>query len=309
VWRYILKRIAFLIPIILVVSFVVFSLMSLTGDAAYTKAGDSMTEEEINQLREDMGLNDPLIVRYGRYMAGVVRGDLGTSIYGKNVWVEYTSRLPYTLYLTFMAILIMVAVSIPFGIIAAVKQNSWVDTILSFFAMIGLSMPEFWLGLMLIIFFSLNLGWLPTSGADSWKSIILPAFTAGITRASTTTRMTRSSMLDQIRADFLRTARAKGVKESVVITKHALRNALIPIITIIGSQITSLIGGAVAIEVVFAWPGIGNLTVTAIRGNDFTMVTGCVMITTMLVAVLLLVVDIMYAFADPRIKAQYSGGR
>ena len=308
-WKYVLKRVLFLIPIILVVSFIVFSLMSLTGDAAYTKAGDTMTEAEIDQLREDMGLNDPLIVRYATYMSGVLRGDLGESIYGKNVRDEYFSRLPYTIYLTAAAIFIMVAISIPFGIIAAVKQNSWVDTILSFFAMIGLSLPEFWLGLMLIIFFALSLKWFPTSGADELKSIVLPAFTAGITRASTTTRMTRSSMLDNIRADFLRTARAKGVKESVVITKHALRNALIPIITIIGSQITSLIGGAVAIEVVFAWPGIGNLTVSAIRGNDFAMVTGCVMMTTILVAVLLLVVDIMYAFADPRIKAQYSGGR
>lgn len=305
-WKYILKRITMLIPTILVVSFVVFFFMSLTGDAAYSIAGDNMTEAQIEELRESLGLNDPVLVRYIKYMGGVFQGDLGTGIYGKSVWTEFISRLPHTVYLSVVSIILVIIIALPTGIISAVKQNTWVDTGLSATAIVGLSVPGFWLGLLLILFFSLRLGWLPTSGADDWKGIIMPSITIAASNAALVSRMTRSSMLDNIRADFLRTARAKGVSERTVILKHALKNALIPIITIVGSQMSSLIGGAVAIEVVFAWPGVGNLIVSAIRGNDFPMVTGCVLMTTVFVALVLLIVDILYAYADPRIKALYT---
>ena len=305
-WKYILKRILLLIPTILVVSFIVFFFMSLTGDAAYTIAGDSMSDAQIEELRESLGLNDPILVRYAKYMANVFRGDLGTSIYGKSVWNEFIVRLPHTVVLSVASIALVIILSIPIGIIAAVKQNSWIDTALSSLAIVGLSIPGFWLGLLLILLFSLRLNILPSFGAESWKSIIMPAITISVSNAALVSRMTRSSMLDNIRADFLRTARAKGVGEKTVILKHALKNALIPIITILGSQLSSLIGGAVAIEVVFAWPGVGSLIVASIRGNDFPMVTGCVLMTTVFVALVLLLVDILYAFADPRIKAQYA---
>jgi len=305
-WKYILKRFLLLIPTILVVSFIVFFLMSLTGDAAYTIAGDSMSDAQIEELRESMGLNEPVLIRYAKYIGGVLQGDLGTSIYGKSVWSEFIVRLPRTIILSVVSIALVIILSIPIGIIAAVKQNTWVDTALSSLAIVGLSVPGFWLGLLLILLFSLRLNWLPSFGAESWKSIIMPALTISISNAALVSRMTRSSMLDNIRADFLRTARAKGVGEKTVILKHALKNALIPIITIIGSQLSSLIGGAVAIEVVFAWPGVGRLIVESIRGNDFPMVTGCVLMTTVFVALVLLLVDILYAFADPRIKAQYA---
>ena len=304
--RYFLKRIAFLIPVILVVSFIVFGLMSLTGDPAQMLAGDGMTDEQVDALRESMGLNDPLLVRYGRYMAGAVRGDFGESLYGKNVWKEYMGRLPYTLALAVAAMIITVVFAVPLGIIAAVKRDSWIDAGVSALAVTGLSVPGFWLGIMLILWFALGLGLLPTGGAKGWTSIILPAITAAAPNFALVCRTTRSSMLDSLTADFLRTARAKGVAEKLVVLKHALGNALIPVITIVGSQFSILVGGTVIVENVFSWPGVGNLIVTSVRSNDYQMVTGSVILTTVLVALILLAVDMLYALVDPRIKAQYS---
>lgn len=309
-WKYICKRIAVLIPLIFLVSFIVYALMDFApGDPVRSLVGENMTDEQVEQKREELGFNDPLIVRYGRYMKGVFQGDFGKSMYsGKDVLTEYMGRLPYTLKLAGLAILITILIAIPLGVIAAVKHNSWVDTIASVTAMLGLSIPGFWLGLMLMLLFAVKLEWLPTSGAENgFLSYIMPAITLAVANASLSTRTTRSSMLDQIRADYLRTARAKGVSERTVILKHALRNALIPIATIIGSQFTVMFSGAVVVESVFSWPGIGNLTLTAIRGHDITMATSCAVLTTVLTAVTLLFVDVLYAYIDPRIKAQYTG--
>lgn len=308
-WKYILKRILLLIPLILVVSFLVYALMDLSpGDPVRSVVGENATEEQIEIMREKLGYNDPLLTRYVRYMTGVFQGDFGTSIYGgKIVLDEYMGRLPSTLWLAVVSISFTVLISIPLGIIAAIKQNTWVDTLLSGLAICGISIPGFWLGIMLILVFSLTLGWFPVSGAEEWNSVILPAITLGVANASLSTRTTRSSMLDTIRTDYLRTARAKGVKEKIVIWKHALGNALIPIITILGSQFSGLFAGAMIVENVFAWPGIGTLTITAIRGNDVTMATGCAMLTTILTALTLLMVDILYAYIDPRVKAKYTG--
>jgi len=202
-----------------------------------------------------------------------------------------------------------VLIAVPFGIVAAVKQNTWVDTVLSSTAMLGISMPTFWLGLLMIVFFAVKLKWLPTGGDDgTFACLLMPMFCSAINDASLVTRMTRSSMVDQIRADYLRTARAKGVSETGVILKHALKNALIPIITIVGSQFSILLGGTMIVENVFSWPGVGMYTVTCIRGNDFMSATCNIVMVSILTAVILLAVDMLYAFVDPRIKARYKRG-
>ena len=307
--RYILNRLLQLIPILIIVSFIVFWLMSLAGDPASTIMGDLATAEQIEARREAMGLNRPVIVTYAEYIWGVMRGDLGTSIYGHNVWEQFSNRFPYTVLLAFASITLTVIVSVPLGIIAALKKGTWVDAGVSAFAVFGVSAPPFWLGLIMMIVFGVMLGWLPTSGIQQGvlRSLILPASTSAITALATMTRMTRSSMLDNLGADYLRTARSKGVRERRVVWKHALKNALLPIITTIGGQFSILIGGAVTLEIVFAWPGIGNLIITSVRSNDYIMVTGCVIMVTLMLALGILIVDIAYALVDPRIKAQYSG--
>lgn len=309
-FKYFLRRILTLIPVLLIVSFIVFGLMSLTGDPARTKAGDFATEEQIEAMREEMGLNDPIFVRFGRWLKNaILHGDFGEGLYGDNCWDEFVLRIPHTVKLAFASITLTVIIAIPFGIIAAVKQNTWTDTILSSTAMLGISIPTFWLGLILMILFAVKLKWLP-SGKDDGTilSLILPAFCSAVNNAALVTRMTRSSMVDQIRADYLRTARAKGVSEKKVILKHALGNALIPIITIVGSQFSILLGGTVVIETVFSWPGIGSYTVTCIRSNDFMSATCNIILVSILTALVLLAVDMLYAIVDPRIKARYKKG-
>ena len=304
--KYFIKRILTLIPIILIVSFLVFWLMSLTGDPAAAMAGEYATAEDIELLRKEMGLDKPLIIRYAKYMWDLVHGDMGLTLYGNRVVDEFTARYPNTMKLAFVSIIFTTIMAVPFGILAAIRQNTWVDTTLSGIAMAGISMPTFWVGLMLILVFSVRLGLLPATGADTWKHVIMPAFCLGINNAGLVCRMTRSSMVDVIRADYLRTARSKGVSEKDVILKHALKNALIPIITIIGSQFSILLGGASIIESVFAYNGLGQYVVNCIRGNEYIAATGIIIILTVITALVLLAVDILYAFVDPRIKARYT---
>ncbi len=308
--RYFIKRVAILIPLLLVVAFLVFWLMSITGDPARTIAGETATEEQLQVMRERLGLNDPLIVRFGRWLSGaVLRGDFGKSLYGKDCWQEFAVRFPHTIKLALASIVLTIVIAIPFGILAAVKQNTWWDTFMTSIAMLGISMPTFWLGMLMIVLFSIRLGWLPTGGDDGTiKSILMPMFCSAVNNAALVTRMTRSSMVDQIRADYLRTARAKGVSEKKVILSHALKNALIPIITIVGSQLSILIGGTTVIETVFSWPGVGAHTVSCIRSNDFMSATCNIIMISALTAVVLLAVDMLYAFVDPRIKARYKRG-
>ena len=306
--RYIGKRLLMLIPVILVTSLLIFWAMSLTGgDPALMILGDNATPAQIEELREEMGLNDPFIVQYANYMKGMFTGDMGKSyITNKDVFKTFMEKLPNTLMLGGAAVLIAVIVSIPLGVYTALNQNTWKDTAGMIFALFGTSMPNFWLGLMLILLFSLKLGWLPSGGKTSFASLILPAVTVGFGLAALITRTTRSSMLDVIRQDYMTTARAKGCSEKQVIYKHGLKNALIPIITAIGLQMSLVITGSVLAETVFSWPGIGRLVYESISKRDTPMVTGSIIMCSIFMCIINLVVDLIYAFFDPRIKAQYS---
>ncbi|MDI9502575.1 MAG: ABC transporter permease [Tissierellia bacterium] len=306
--KYVIKRILFLIPIMLGVSFIVFALLYITpGDPARNALGPSAPEEAVVQLREEMGLDDPFLVQYGRYLKNIAtKGDLGSSYISKlPVSQEILSRAGTTIRLAFFAILFAVLLGVPIGIISAIKQYSIFDNITMIFALIGISMPVFWLGLLLIMLFSVQLGWLPASGFSTPAQMILPSIALGAQSVSVITRMTRSSMLEVIRKDYIKTARAKGQRENVVIWRHALGNALIPIITITGIQFGQLMGGALMTEVIFSIPGIGRLMVDSIKMRDAPMVLGCVLFVAVAFAIVNLVVDLLYTFVDPRIKTKY----
>lgn len=307
-WKYITKRILYLVPVVIGVTFIVFLIMNMApGDPVKTILGEQATPEAIEELREELGLNDNILVQYKNYFLGLLRGDMGTSYKTKvGVAEEIRSRIPTTAKLAFIAIFIAISFSIPLGIFAAVKQNTWIDSLTMFIALIGVSIPVFWLGLMLLLFFSLRLGWFPVSGAETWKSFVLPGVALGFLSMAAIARVTRSSMLEVIRQDYIRTARSKGVPYNTVIRKHALRNALIPTITVAGLQIGSLLGGSVLTETVFGLPGIGRLMIQSIQGRDIPMVLGCIIVFTVAFSIVNLIVDIIYAFVDPRIRSQYS---
>lgn len=306
--KYILKRLLLLIPVLLGVTFIVFSIMSFTpGDPAQLILGESAQPEAIEALREEMGLNDSFIVQYFRFVGKAVTGDFGKSYTSqRDVFDEIFARFPNTLVLAVVGVAISIFIGIPVGIISATRQYSLIDSVSMIAALLGVSMPNFWLGLMLIVLFSVKLHLLPMGGFDSLKSVILPSFTLGTGAAAIITRMTRSSMLEVIRQDFVRTARAKGVPENKVINKHALKNALIPVLTVIGLQFGYLLGGAVLTETVFSWPGVGTLLVGAIRQKDTPTVLASVVFLATTFSVVNLLVDILYAYVDPRIKSQYS---
>lgn len=308
--KYVIKRLLALIPVILGVTFLVFMIMQLApGDAAKLMLGEGATQEEIQELRQEMGLNDPAIVQYGRYMINFCKGDMGISYSTKRpVSEEVFARFPYTFKLALVAGVVSILLAIPLGIIAAVKQNTLFDNISMIISLIGVSMPIFWLALLLVLFFSLKLGWFPVQGAVGWKSYVLPAVSLGFMNMASIARTTRSSMLETIRQDYIRTARAKGVSRKNVIMKHAFRNALIPTITVCGIQMGQLLGGSVLTETVFAWPGIGRLLVQSINARDIPMVLGCMIVMTVCFSVVNLFIDLLYGFADPRIKSMYAKG-
>lgn len=309
-WRYVVKRLLMLIPVIIGVSFLIYFVMDLAPGNELDVLYPDATVEEMEALVHEYGYDRPVIYRYGVYMSKLLRGDLGVSVRtGEPVLESYLERLPATALLALGSIAVAHVLSLPLGIYSAVKRGSLWDNGCMVLAIIGLSMPNFWLGLLLIIAFSLNLGWFPSGGfRDGWLSIVLPAITIGTGQMARLTRTTRSSMVDVISQDYLRTARAKGVTEKNVIQKHALKNALIPIITVSGSQLAASLGGAVLTETVFSWPGVGRMIVEGINQRDTTTVTGAIIMTTILVGVVLLAVDLLYAVVDPRIKAQYTKG-
>jgi peptide/nickel transport system permease protein len=310
-YKYILKRLLMLIPVIIGVSFIIFISMELSaGDPVLMIAGEEASVEVIEKLRVEYGYDRSVFYRFGKYMLNLVQGDLGNSYrYKAPVWDMYMERLPATAVLALTSVVFCHILSIPLGILAAVKRGSLVDNGATVVSLIGQSMPNFWQGILLIIWLSLNNRIFPSYGFnDGWKSLVLPALTISTSQMALLTRTTRSSMVDVLGQDYLRTARSKGAGEGKVVLKHALKNALIPIITISGTQLASILGGSVLVETVFAWPGVGRLMIDAINQRDVNLACGCIVMTTILTSIILVLIDVAYAFVDPRIKAQYTKG-
>lgn len=302
--KYIIRRILIMVPIILGVTVIVFLIMHLSpGDPARIMLGMEASHEDIEAVRKAMGLDRPIYVQYFRWLSKIVVGDFGRSIQSRQPVLEMIrDRLPATLELTAAAMVFSLLIAIPTGIISAAKQYSISDYTSMVGALFWISMPGFWFGLMLMLLFGLHLGWLPISGRGGIEHLVLPAVTLGAPQAALIARLIRSSMLDVIRQDYIKTARAKGLREGVVVVKHALKNALIPVTTIIALRIPMLFGGAVITETIFAWPGMGRLIVRAIFQRDFPVAQGTVLIIAMIVMLANLLADIMYAYMDPRIK-------
>ena len=306
--RFVIRRLLVIIPIILLVMLLVFGILSLIpGDPGRLILGLSADQEQVEALNEKLGMNDPFFVRFFDYIKGIVtRFDFGISYRNQlPVIDEIGPRVPYTVGLAFMSLICASVIGIPLGILSAVKQYSLLDNITRVMAMLLAAIPGFWLGMMLILLFSLSLGWLPTSGIEGWESFILPTVTLALPCAANILRMTRSTMLETIRQDYIRTVRAKGAPESRVIFKHALKNALLPVITVMGTNMAVLLGSAVVIETVFAVPGLGRLLVDSIRLKDIPLVMATVMFLAVIFCVIILAVDVLYGFVDPRIKAKY----
>jgi peptide/nickel transport system permease protein len=305
--KFTLKRLASLVLVLIGVSFLVFMLLSLTpGDPVRMMLGESATPEAQEALRKEMGLDDPLLLQYGRYMKNiVVHQDLGTSYSTQRpVLDEIMNVFPNTVQLAVAAMVIAVILGIFLGIISAVKQNSLLDNIVMVLALIGTSAPIFWIGILMILLFSVQLGWLPPSGFGSFEQLIMPAVALGMQSTAVVARMTRSSMLEVIRQDFVKTARAKGQREIIVILKHVFRNALIPIITVVGLQFGTLLGGAMLTEVVFSIPGVGRLMIEAIKQRDFPIVQGSVLFVAACFSLVNLAVDLLYAVVDPKVSKE-----
>lgn len=312
--RYVFKRLFALIPLAIGVSFLVFlALNFVPGDPVRIMLGIEATDEMAAQLRADLGLDRPLLVRYVRWLSRTLRGDLGYSIItGLEVNRELANRIGVTLQLTFFGVLVSLIIALPLGIVSAVRQDSWVDLVVRLISLAGISLPGFAIGILLILVSSRRFGWYPPLGfvsiwEDPWKSLqvmFLPVLSLGAGLAASVSRMTRSAMLEVLRQDYIRTARSKGLNERTVIYRHALKNALIPILTLVGLQVGYLLGGTVVIEEVFALPGLGRLLLTAINSRDYPVVMACVMFMALVFALVNTIVDLSYALAEPRIRYQ-----
>ncbi len=304
-FRYILRRLLLAIPVLLGVSTAVFFMLELVpGDPAMVLAGDSASPQTVERIRHDLGLDQPLPVQYARFLERLLlHGSLGKSIRSnREVVIEILDRFPYTLALAVSAVILSTVLGILMGVIAAINRGRAADLVTMGIAIVGLSVPTFWIALLMIIVFSLWLRWLPVTGASSWQSLIMPAVALSLHSAAVKARITRSSMLEVMGQEYIRTARAKGLRERLVILRHALKNALIPISTLVGLQFGSLLGGAFIIETIFGWPGVGRLAVQAIFNRDFPVIQGTVLLVAVAYLVTNLVVDIIYAWLDPRIR-------
>lgn len=301
---FLLRRVAILIPTVIgAVTLVFFFLHMIPGDPVEVMLGETAQQADKERLRAELGLNLPLYVQYARFMAGIMQGDLGDSyFYRRPVARVIAERTPATVELALAAFLVAGLIAIPLGIVAALREGTAVDNASVLFSLVGVSMPNFLLGPLLIILFSIALGWFPVSGRGGILSLILPAVTLGTALAAILSRMTRASLLERLGEDYLTVARAKGLPEWKVILKHALRNALIPVITVMGLQIGVLLSGAIITENVFSWPGIGTLLINAIEARDYPLVQGCVLFITLSYVVVNLLTDLFYGWADPRIR-------
>ena len=300
--KYISKRIIYLIPVLIGIVFLVFTIMYFSpGDPAKLILGDRAPEEQVAALRHELGLDLPYYQQLFNYIKNAIHGDFGNSYQLRMpVWDIIKLRFPLTLQLTTFTMLIAVLIGVPVGILSAVKQYSVIDAFSVIFALLMASIPAFWLGMLLMLLFSLNLGWLPSSGYEGVKWLILPSITLGFINCATIMRMTRSSMLEVVRQDFIRTARAKGATEKRVVFRHALKNAIIPVITVVGTAFGSSLGGAVVTETVFGLPGMGTQIITAIRQKDNPVVLASVIVIALAFSLVNLIVDILYTYVDPR---------
>lgn len=309
--KYIAKRILWMIPVILGISFILFSILEVApGDPAVMILGENAPPEKVDILRQEMGLNQPFAQRYVNYVVHALRGDFGSSYRTKlPAFSEVLTRFPTTLKLAVGGITLVIILGIPLGIIAAVKQYSVFDNVSMVAALVLNSMPGFWLGIMLILLFAVKLGLLPATGAGDWKSYILPCVTLAAGMMASVVRMTRSNMLEVIRQEYICTARAKGASERRIIFHHALRNALLPVVTIVGLNFSSLLGGTLIIETVFNIPGLGALMINAVRSKDIPLVMAGVLFVALLGGFINLLVDVLYVFIDPRLKSQFIKGK
>ena len=300
---YLLRRLWQSLLVLFGVSVVVFFILHLTGDPAGLLLPPDATAEDIAKFRTAMGFDDPVAVQYVRFLKGAVRGDFGESLrHGEPAMGLVLERLPATFELAGAGLLIALTLAIPAGILSAVRRNTSVDYVSTVVALLGQAMPTFWLGIMLILVFSVRLNWLPSSGRGSLEHLILPAITLGLFTTARITRLTRSGMLEVLGQDYIRTARAKGVGEPPVVWKHALKNASIPIVTIVGIELGTLLGGSVITETIFAWPGVGRLSVQAIFNRDYPVVQSAVFLLASTFVIVNLLVDVVYTYLDPRIR-------
>ena len=300
---YVLRRLWQAVLVLFGVSIVVFMILHLTGDPAALLLPPDATAEDVARFRTAMGFDDPWIVQYGRFLKGALRGNFGESLrHGEPAMDLVLERLPATFQLAGAGLLLALCLAIPAGIISAVKRNTAIDYFSTVVALLGQAMPTFWLGIMLILVFSVRLNWLPSSGRGDIQHLVLPAVTLGLFTTARITRLTRSGMLEVLGQDYIRTARAKGVSESPVVWKHALKNASIPIVTIVGIELGTLLGGSVITETIFAWPGVGRLSVQAIFNRDYPVVQAAVFILASTFVVVNFLVDIVYTYLDPRIR-------
>jgi len=306
--QYILRRLVSLFPVILGVSLITFGLMAVVpGDPAEIIAGRGKdiepTQAEIEAVRQELGLDQPLPLQYARWLGRVVRGDLGTSLRtGQPVWQELAVRLPRTLELAAGGMIIGLLIALPVGILSAVWRDRAVDQLSRVLALLGASVPSFWLGTILILFFAVRLGWLPSYGRGGLPHFILPACTLGLSTSAVLMRLTRANLLEVLNEGFVRTARAKGLSEKAVVLRHALKPSLLPVVTVLGLQFGNLLGGALIIETVFAWPGLGMLVLRSILGRDFPVIQGFALFITLVFVLVNFVVDLVCRWLDPRVQ-------
>jgi peptide/nickel transport system permease protein len=300
---YLIRRILLTIPLALaVVLIVTVSFDLIPGDPAALILGEFATPQAVSELRGTLGLDQPLAVRYVNYVGDILQGDLGRSIRDRRpVTLILAETFPFTLQLALAAIVLSLVVGIPLGILGAARAGSWLDNLIRVVSLAGLSMPVFWTGLVFMVIFSVQLRWFPVSGTGTWRHLVLPAFTLALPSIAVITRMTRSMVLEVLQEDYVRTARAKGVSRRSMLYKHTLRNALIPVVTVFGLQFGQMLGGAVLTETVFAWPGVGRLTVFAIFNRDFVLMQGLVLVLAMAYVLVNLLVDLSYGLIDPRV--------
>ncbi|WP_199613881.1 ABC transporter permease [Paenibacillus alkalitolerans] len=299
VTRYLLQ----FIPILFIISSAIFALIYLTGDPVALMISDNATPEQIAELRETLGLNRPFYVQYGIYMWNLLQGDFGISyVYREDALSIVLERLPSTLLLGSASIIFAIVISVPLGVLSAIKKNTFVDLFISGFSVVGKAIPNFWQAIMLILLFSIILKIFPVSGEGSWKHLVLPAITLGSGAAAEITRLIRSSMLDILSQDYIRTAKSKGVSNVIIYYRHAFRNCLLPVVTVMATQVAVLFGGAVITETVFAWPGMGQLLVKAISVRDMSVVQAVVFVSALIIILMNFLADVTYRLIDPRIK-------